>query len=492
MKVDFPFGPWLPDAPDYKNPGLTVCDNVYAINGAYDPIKSLVATGETVTGDVRGVKRFDLPDGTPVICVGTTTDLFVIRGSTVYASSLSLSLSDGDYWSFDQLNHSIYAVCETSGLYRLASIFTDNTFSANAGSPPKAAVLDVVGDFLMLGNLTDIDSSDQPYRVRWSGFNNPTADWVTDIGRQSGYVDMPAKYGEVTGIAGGKFDLIFQRNAISRIWYTGGPTVFAKEVIEDERGCPARKSIARVGGDIYFLAHDGFCRTDGSGVEVISSDLVWQWFQDNLNKGFLKFTQAAVDWANRSIVWSFYPDGFEEYRRQIIYNWGLQRWTTASVVADWIVESTSTPVSIDEDDPNVTDDDDLDVTGPSFDSGEYEAQGRTLAAFVSGELQEFKGDNLEATFETGDFQVQVGERSTVVSVQPIVQLASRNAQAAIAGRDTVGESKSYSALTEQGSLGFCPIISDAWFHSVKIVVPAAQVWSRASGFFIDWEASGEA
>lgn len=492
MKVDVDFGQFLPDRPSYKNPGLTKCDNVYAVGAGYNPIAGLVGTGRNVTGEVRGVARFDLPDGTPLLLVGTTTDLFVMRGKSVFASGLNLALGFGDYWAFDQLGHSLYATCKTHGLYRLASIFSDSAFVANSGYPPKASTLDVVGDFLFLGNLIDIDASNQPYRVRWSAFNNPTADWVTDIGRQSGYVDMESRYGEVTGIFGGRFDLIFQRTGISRIWFTGGPTVFAKEVIEAERGCPAPNSLVRVGGDIYFLAHDGFCRTDGSGVEIISSDRVWQWFKDNLNTGFLKFTQGAVDWANRSIIWSFYPTGFEGYQRQIIYNWGLDRWTTASVTVDWIAESTTLPVSIDETDPTVLNDNILDVNGPSFDSAQYEAQGRTLAAFVNGELQEFKGDNMLATFETGDYQPQVGARSFIRSVFPIVRLPSRNARASIAGRDTVGEDKIFGPQSEQGPLGFCPAISDAWFHSVRIEIPSGVPWSKASGFQIDWEASGAA
>ena len=303
---------------------------------------------------------------------------------------------------------------------------------------------------------------------------------------------MPARFGEVTAIVGGNFDLIFQRNAVSRIWYTGGPTVFAKEIMEDERGCPAPKSIVRVGSDIYFLAHDGFCKTDGAGVSVISSDRVWSWFKDELTAGTITDVQGTVDWANRSIVWGFKSQGMGGITRQIIYNWGLERWTTASVTLDWLVESTLLPANIDETDTSVVDDANLDADGPSFDSATYAPRGRSLSAFVGATLNEFTGPNLAATFISGDYQPQVGARSFVRSIWPIVRLPARTARASIGGRDTVGEDKTFGTVSTQGSLGFCPVISDAWYHSVKIEIPAGEFWSQASGFQIDWDGSGSA
>ena len=282
MRQDFQFDQFLPDAPAYNNPGLTACDNVFAENAAYTPIKAPISLGFSVVGSVRGAWRVDLAETDSLLIVGTDSDLYILRGGALYPSGLGLALTSEETWSFDQLGRSVYATCTTGGLYRLENVLADNVFAVCPGSPPRAATLDTVGDFLFLGNMMDIDGTMQPYRVRWSAFNNPTADWVTDIGRQSGYIDMPARYGEVTGIFGNRFDLIFQKHGISRVWYAGGATVFAKEVIEDERGCPAPNSMVRVGGYIYFLASDGFCRTDGSGVEVVSSDRIWSWFKDNL------------------------------------------------------------------------------------------------------------------------------------------------------------------------------------------------------------------
>ena len=492
MKQDYDFGEFLPDQPSYKNPGLLRAENVFAVGVGYAPILSPVGTGQVVSGEIRGAARFDLPDGTPLLIVGTTADLFVIRGTTVYASGLGLSLAFGDYWCFDQMHHSIYAMCRSHGMHRLVSLFSNNTFVASPGTPPKATAMDVVGDFMMVGNLAEVSGDEEPYRVRWSSFNNPIAAWDEDIARQSGWVDMPSQFGEVTAIVGGKFDLVFQRNAISRIWYTGGPTVFAKEVIEDERGCPAPQSIVRVGNSIYFLAHDGFCRTDGSGVEVLSSDKIWQWFRENSNLARFKFVQGAVDWSNRSIVWSFSSKSTDALNTQLIYSWATQRWTTAEIDIDWVIEGTTVPVGLDDTDPMVAGDDLLDAEGPSFDSPEYEAQGRVLSCFINGERCEFLGPALAATFETAALQPQPGNRSFIRGVFPLFDTQDRSISVSIAGQDWLGDAVNFGQEEGQGPLGFCPVVSDAVFHRVQLFVPAGEIWSKGQGFQIDWEVSGEA
>jgi len=520
---EIPLGQFLPDATDYKNPGLVTCNNVYALPNSYNPIREAVGQGVFVYGDIRGAFRFDLPNGEQMVAVGTDSDLYVIRGDAVTASGLGLALQSGEFWSFDQFNDSIFATTKRGGLFKLPSAIADNSFIAGAGSPPRAQAANVVGDFLFLGNLVEAGEVDAPYRVRWSAYNNPDETWTTDVARQSGFVDMPSRFGEVTAIYGGSFDVIFQNHGISRIWYSGGPTVFSKEVIEDERGCPAPTSIARVGGFVYFLAHDGFCRTDGASVEVISSDKIWDWFNKSRNDNDAARVQAAVNWKARSIIWSFNayreakadvpidatdPDILDDddldavgpsfdddgvqviYSRQIIYNWGLDQWTTAEFDADWLVQSNILGISIDRDDREIVNDDDLDIDGLSLDDDAFAAKGRELAAFKSNQLSYFTGNTLRATFETGDFQPKVGNRSFIRSVLPIVETSERALLATIAGRDYIGDAKSYGPNSPQGHLMFCPVISDARFHSLRITIPEGTEWEKASGFQIDWEASG--
>ena len=488
MIEDVLFGELLPDQPNYKNPGLMRAVNVYATIEGYSPIFGPRALSQSVTGKVLGCKTFYTSDGTPVIFVGTSTDLFIIRGSAVYPSSLALSLTTGDFWVFDQFLGSVYAVCKTYGMYRLVDIEAGSTFVFSAVAP-KASALNTVGDFLMAGDTTE-GVNEFPYRIRWSSFNNPTVAWDEDTARQSGYVDMLSKFGKVMAIVGGTFDLVFQRNAISRIWYTGGSTVFNKEVVEDQRGTPAPKSLAQVGGSIYFLAADGFCRTNGAGSEVISSGKVWRWFRSVANLANIKNAQAAVDWSNQSVIWSFSSTGTTELNMQLIYNWATNRWTMAQIDIDWLVESSNVPLGIDDTDPSVVGDDTLDVIGPSFDSPQYEAQGKFLFGFIGGVLHEFSGPALRVVFETAEYQPQVGRLSFIRAVKPLIDTQGPTVTTEISGRLRPGIPIAYGPPQPQENLGFCPVASEAEFHTIRISIPAGEIWSKAQGIQVDLEITG--
>ena len=57
--MQVPFGEWLPDQPEYLNPGANVAKNVYYALQGYKPFKSLVAySSNTATADARGAGSF--------------------------------------------------------------------------------------------------------------------------------------------------------------------------------------------------------------------------------------------------------------------------------------------------------------------------------------------------------------------------------------------------------------------------------------------------
>jgi len=115
MKDDFQFGQFMPDAPDYNNPGLVICDNVFAENIAYKPIRSPVSIGISITGQVRGAWRVDIAETDSVMIVGTETDLYVLRSGVFIPSGLGLSLALDETWSFDQLGRSVTRHVEQAG-----------------------------------------------------------------------------------------------------------------------------------------------------------------------------------------------------------------------------------------------------------------------------------------------------------------------------------------------------------------------------------------
>lgn len=491
MIQEFPLGPWMPDRADYKNPGLTYCNNCYPSPGGYSPFRLPAGVGDTVAGDIRGARRFERSSGVIVVVVGTATDLHVVVNGTVTASSLGLSLGSDIYWSFEQFGKQIWAFAYGQEPHYLTNVDTDATFSAHPGDAPKAATVNRIGDFLVTANMEDIDGSTAPYRVRWSQFNNPAGDYGTDIATQSGFQDLPPKFGPVMSISGGERDVILQKYGISRMTYTGGAAAFRLDVIEEQRGCLSRLSVAVVGGWIYFLGNDGFCRTDGNGVEVISAGKVWDWFLANADAARMEFVRGAVDWREQCIVWAFTTsEAGSGYTRQIIYSWAEDRWSTASVTVDWLFDYTEPGLSLEQVAaayPN------LDSLNISLDSPDFRSKDRGLAAIVDGEICNMTGDTASPQWETGDFQPEPGRRSCISALWPLIENQNVNTAVAVGSRATYkGDPVSWSADKTVGSTGFAAIIKDGRYHRARMSIPQGAAWDKAVGLQVEFNVTGRA
>lgn len=518
MIAEVPLGEWLPDLADYKNPGVVTCNNCYPTAAGYGPFLGPVLSGVTVSstvaysldgegsmttdedlialseedmvsaGEVRGAQRFERSDGTVVIVVGTTQDLFVIVGGVATETGLGLSLPDDVYWSFEQFNKQVWAFAAGVTPQYIVDIDAGTAFVPHPGIAPMAANGGRVADFMVTSNLTDIDASVQPYRIRWSPFNNPAGDYVTDIATQSSFVDMPQDLGPVVGVYGGSSNVVLQKYGVSRLTYTGGSSVFRRDTIERQRGCVSKPSVVGVGDLVYFLSNDGFCRTDGATVQVISSGKVFSWFLENASTSFLQRVQGAVNWPDRCIVWTFIPTDGAAYGRQIIYSWEQNRWSTASATVSWLFETNRAGLSLEEYAalyPN------LDTAPTPLDSGEFKAGDRALAVIVGNDLGIMAGPALSPEWETGDFQPQAGSRVCSQAVYPLIENQDENTTIAIGSRATFkGEAVDFTPQVAVGSGGFAPLIRDGRFLRARIRIPAGSVWDKASGVQVEFKVTG--
>lgn len=487
MIAEFPFGDWLPDAADYKNPGLEVCENVIPKPDGYNPARAAQATGDSVTGTVIGVHSYRRADGVRGLAVATTADLYTIVGGTTTASGLSLSVSDELRFTFAQFNGLLYASCKGVGTYNLSDIETDLTFSASTGTPPSANAMGRVGDFLVMGDLTDIDASNRPSAIRWSRFNDPGGTWGAEITYQSGSVDLGPEQGKVMHISGRNYGLIFQEYGISRITYTGSKAVFAKELFEKSRGTPAPHSVVRVGPLAYFLSHDGFFVTDGARVDSISRGRIWEWFLGKVNTSYSKYVQGAVDWPNRCIVWTFPGGDDSTMTHQLYYNWESQRWTPVVRNLDYVFSSGRSAETLETLAVTYPD---IDAMSVSLDSALFRQSGRALRGMLSGAVYDLEGSTLAATFEGGAFQPATGKRTFIRAVTPLIENDSVNTTVSIGTRDQMTTTPIYTDAVTIGPLGFAGVNADGRYHRVSVGVPAGAEWGDASGYQVEFEVSG--
>lgn len=488
MIQEFPFGQWLPDAPDYQNPGLVAAENVLPVGGGYEPIRAPVATGVSVTGTARGMIRVVRPDTSQLIVIGTADDLYTVSGGVVVPSGLE-DVNVTASWRFVPFGKMLWAFAAGHAPCYLPDVTTDTEFVPHPGTAPKAAAAARVADFIVVGDLEDIDLSVDPYRIRWSRFNDPAGDWADDIATQAGAVAMPSEYGRVMAIAGGDYGIILQRYGVSRLDYTGGAAVFSKREISSGRGCAAPASVVQVAGVTYFLSDDGFFKTDGASIAPIASQRVFSWFLSAIKEEAFESVQGAVDWASRCIVWSFSAaEGVDGFTRQIIYSWESDRWSSATLTLDWLADTIKTGMSLEQVSAVYPD---LDAMPLSLDSPKFLARGRSLTAVIAGFVCDLSGAALRARIQTGEFQPATGFRCCVSGVAVLAENADANSQVALGARDpSKGSTVRWTRPQTEGRDGFARPRLDGRYVRAEIIIPAGANWAKAAGIQVEYHKTG--
>lgn len=480
------FGEWLPDAPDYKNPGCTVAQNVYPVSGGYAPYPDLESTSEALTSTVKGAAQLYDTSGNSIIVGGTDDRLFIRRSSITETTGLS-SLGAGEAWDFARFNDFVVATGSGNSPQALTNIDSDTSWSNLGGSPPTAKRCARVGDFLMLGNLAT-----DPAGIAWSSFNSPATSWSADRGTQAGSATPHPEFGAVQKIIGGRFALLFQERGISRLSYVGPPVVWRSDIIAEDKGTVAPHSVVNIGYQTFFLDKDGFWQTNGSAFSPLGSTRVNKWFFDNVEQTAINETHASVDWQRECIVWAFKSNtGMGDvFDCQLVYSWAQQKFTALKVNVGWMVGTSVDGVDLDSLDAVYGD---LDSIPVSLDSVLFRGGDRRLAAFVTGagtsEYKTFTGEPLRAEFITGEFQPKPGHHVFCSEIRPVCEANEWGMQGAFLWRDTRG-AQSGNPLTGTSSHGFIPVRADGAKMAARLVFPAGTDWQTAQGVQVPYRVGG--
>ncbi len=239
-----PFGEWTPDVGDYQNQGLTVCQNVIPDSGKYKPFPDLVAYSSAITARSQGAYSYLHTDNSTKVFVGDATKLYLLDGTSWTDVSRT---SGGAYncdsegtWQFRNYGTRIIATNNNDDIQSYV-VGVDTDFSQLSSGAPKAKVLSIVNNFLMLGNTEDGVDGRRPDRVWWSAIDNPTSfPTVGSIAArevQSDYQDLVGNGGAVRAIVGAQnYAVIVMDKAIWRGEYVGLPAVFNFNQAEENRG----------------------------------------------------------------------------------------------------------------------------------------------------------------------------------------------------------------------------------------------------------------
>lgn len=409
------FGPWAPDQPYTDGAMIDVC-NAISYAGKYRalPTESEVSVS-LVTGALNGFSS-RLVNGNSKTYIGTASKIWERSGAGwTDVSNGTYTLASGSRWEFAQYSDDIYAVSIDETMQNqtgATGAFTD------VSGGPKAACIGNVRQFIVVG---DVDESGTlyPHKVRWCAIDNP-ADWTPAEATQAGAQELDAQDGRVMAIKGGEFGIILQQNAITRMVYIGAPIVWQFDKIDSRHGCEVAGSAVRVGREVYFLSHDGWRVTDGSGQSVnIGQGMINKWFRDNLMTGSKQKIRGAYnpDW--RSVVWTFpSSNGGGANDSLLIYSIDDKRWTRGNygLVALWDGSTNSVTLegldsyfaTLEDVTPNLDD--------PFWLGGEGKFQGMN----ATGYLVTLDNTPGTATFETNDSQLTQSGTTRVQGIEPVI------------------------------------------------------------------------
>lgn len=479
-------------------------------------------------------------DGTySIIAVPTATTFTYARTNANITSAVATgtviapNYTGGYRWQFIQFGN--YAIA-TNGSEKVQyyDVNASSYFGDLAAAAPIAKFVTVVRDFVVCAN---IGAGTNPARVNWSDINDPT-DWTSGSASQSDFQELPDG-GDITGIVGGEFGLVFLEKAIVRMTYIGSPLFFQFDTISRNIGCIEGGSIAQYSGVTYFLADDGFYSCNGQQVTPIGAEKVDRFFFNNANIADIDSISSSIDPERNLVIWNYTNTSGD--RELLIYNFQTQKWSSADTDVDYLGTLATTGTSLEGIDTayNVTAGSFVATkqytirsvgttdftligavantvgvlftatgvgsgTGVAIDMAASAAALKTIdtlvttmddrlykgGKFIFGGVRDakiitFTGTNATASIITND--LEYGYNSVLTLIRPSVDNGS--ADVSVASRRMLDDTITYSTAVSASSENRCPVRSAGRYHRVN-VTPTGANWFSAIGVDIDYSEQG--
>ena len=456
------FGEWLPDQPSVTG-AVTDAKNCYAVTNGYAPFKSEADYSDASSDDllITFAGKFS---GVSTLFAASTTQIYKFDSNDASLDAITTTgYSAVEGWDVAQFGAKMILA---NGQDKLQSweLNVSTVVADLSASAPIAKFVTVVRDFVVAAN----DGTDTS-KVYWSDINDET-NWVPSSTTQADSQFIPDG-GDITGLAGGEYGLIFLERAIYRMSYAGSPLFFQFDAISRSLGCISNGSIAQYGGLTYFLSDDGFYACDGQSSKPIGTEKINRWFFDNaIPNEIATGMSATIDPVNKLAIWKF--NNTFGGKSLLIYSINLDKWsyadTTASSIS-YVLTPSSTLEQLDNINASI---DALDIP---LDSRVF-AGGQLLFAGVSGsKIISFSGQPKSAYIVTGD--IDIG-KSLVTLAKPIVDNGS--ATVAVASRSLLNGSVSFGTAVAADSENRCSLRSNGNYHRLK-VTPTGANWDTAVG-----------
>ncbi len=406
-----------------------------------------------------------VPTSTTFTYAKTNTD---IPSAAATGTVTTSAYSGVETWNFAQFGNSVLATNNVNKIQKWTIGGSAGYFGDAGAYAPVAKYITIVRDFVVAANL---NAGSNPNTVIWSDINDES-DWVSGATSQSDS-QVIADGGNIQGLTGGEFGLVFLERSIMRMTYIGSPYFFQFDTISRNLGCMAGGSIAQYGNTSYFLADNGFYSCDGSTITPIGANKVDRWFFDNADMNKIDLISAAIDPERKIVVWNFYNE--DNGKSLLIYNWQVKRWTICDTSTTKVASIATSGITLEGLDAFGT----VDSIKISFDDRVW-VGGQFLFAGINGAyIYTFNGPAATPSLITYD--IEQGYNSVVTLARP--QIDNGSCQVAVASRKELDDTITFTTPVAMSSEGRVSLRSYGRYHRFQLIPTG--LWTTAIGTDVD-------
>lgn len=445
------FSEWTPDRPGIAG-NMTDVLNAYPVASGYAPFPSSVNFGNAASETLTGVFAAKA-GGATALFASSATKIYKYDSSTLNYSNVSKTGGYNNPVSDAVQFGKVVITSNNSEKLQGWTIGTSTTWSDLSLNAPICKFVTVVRDFVVTGY-----QANNPNRVQWSDINNETS-WTSGTTSQADYQDIPDG-GDIIGITGGEFGLVFLQNSIQRMTYVGSPLFFQFDNVSRGLGCFVSGSIAQYRQISFFLSDNGFYSCDGQNVTSIGAEKVDRWFWKNVDLNSIDSMSSNVDPERKVVIWNF--KNVSGNYSQLLYQWELQRWSYCNLDISSIGGGLTSGVTLEQLDNYGT----VDSIETSWDARLWAGGSYFLAGTSGTRVVNIQGQGLTASFTTGDVSID-GQRSVLTLARPVID--NGNATVAVASRTKLNDTITFGTAVTADSENRTSQRSNGNYHRVNVV-----------------------
>lgn len=483
-----PFGPWLPDLPDFRPEKCSDVLNVIPHGHGYHAWPSFnKVIGAPASGQIPLTMQYYIaPSGVIYNLMGTQGKLYK-ENSLGTGWDIATRLVGGDYltpsegfWSQTQFDDEVFWGNGVDVTQHINLVGGNNFIDvAYPVGPPIAKYLGTVRRFVVAANTPTNNRE-----VHWSGLAEPFL-WTPDPVTLADSQILPTG-GEITGFVGGEYGIVLQQHALQRMVFAGPPIAFEFEKITTVLGCNASRSIAQYGDVLFFLSTSGVKMMRGAQeISDIGEGKVDAWILEGIDNADLWRCTATIDIVNKLYLLAVPIDNAATLCDLILaYHWPTGEWSKIGILTYLIAQHVSqVSYNLDNIDTILPIVNNLDSMTSSLDDPSLISTGDMgIAAFNENkELGNFNGELMPATITTGIIPLAQGKKSLLRSARPMFEHEVVGLTLTPYVTDQLQIDPVATPTAQVNRNGLCPVRANGRYHQLKVDTAAGGNWHHALG-----------